>query len=145
VAQNRVVAEGFIPAIDETARTLFLPIREYAGPLTVSSFFRYDALNEAVGGSSGSQHRVGEAFDIVPSTMHLVRLFEWIAYESKLQFGQCLLEGYGNGAVPKWIHVSVRGKRAPGKCDMVGRGPSNAIVFDTDAAKIKARGGVRWA
>lgn len=42
------------------------PWREIVGPLRVNSGFRSEAVNNAVGGSSTSQHRYGEAADVTP-------------------------------------------------------------------------------
>lgn len=145
VPANREQAETFKSAMVRTSIGLFLPIRTRWGAQRVSSFFRFDRLNIAVGGSEHSQHKVGCAIDIVPLHAPLREVWEWIAFESKLYFGQCLLEGYGKGTEPKWIHVSTRDGRAPARCDEVGYGPSNAIVFVGATEKFQKRGGIRWA
>ena len=43
------------------------PVRAILGvPLRINSGFRSDAVNAAIGGAKKSQHRLGEAADIVP-------------------------------------------------------------------------------
>jgi len=59
------------------ARQVLDPIREVAGPLTVTSGFRSPAVNDAVDGAGGychggpgcSQHTVGYGVDLVPQNM----------------------------------------------------------------------------
>ena len=47
------------------AENIFQPIREhFATPIFISSGYRSQALNEAIGGSKTSQHSKGEALDI---------------------------------------------------------------------------------
>ena len=47
------------------AENIFQPIREHFDtPIYISSGFRSEALNEAIGGSKTSQHSKGEAIDI---------------------------------------------------------------------------------
>lgn len=57
------------PAAIERLRVLAVsvldPLREAVGPIRVTSGYRSAAVNAAVGGSSTSQHRLGEAADIV--------------------------------------------------------------------------------
>ena len=47
------------------AEMIFEPLREWVGgPIKINSFYRSSALNEAIGGSSRSQHCQGRAMDI---------------------------------------------------------------------------------
>ena len=47
------------------AEKVFEPLREWVGgPIKINSFYRSTALNEAIGGSSRSQHCQGRAIDI---------------------------------------------------------------------------------
>lgn len=81
------------------------PLREKFGkPIIISSGYRSQALNKAVGGSSTSQHCKGQAADIVaqnPADNAL--LFNIIS--STLPFDQLIWEK-GNDAYPAWVHVS---------------------------------------
>lgn len=79
------------------------PLREWYGkPIRVNSGFRCEALNEAVGGSDTSQHRLGEAADITVGTKKgNKKLFEYI--KDNLPFDQLI-----NESNFFWVHVSYR-------------------------------------
>ena len=79
------------------------PIREKLGrPIHVTSGYRNDQLNKAVGGTTGSQHTKGEAVDItLKSRERNRRLFELVR-NSGLEFDQLIDEkNY------QWLHVSL--------------------------------------
>ena len=82
------------------------PLREKWGkPIIVTSGYRCQKLNRAVGGASKSQHLYGEAADIKavggkPSDNK--KLFE-LVQSSGLPFDQ-LIDEYGY----QWVHVSFR-------------------------------------
>lgn len=82
------------------------PLREKWGkPIIVTSGYRCQKLNRAVGGASKSQHLYGEAVDIKavggkPSDNK--KLFE-IVQSSGLPFDQ-LIDEYGY----QWVHISFR-------------------------------------
>ena len=80
----------------DAAKSLFenvvQKVRDHFGPTVINSGYRSPALNEAVGGSSRSQHCKGEAADIeVPGTPN-AELAEWIV--DNLDFDQVILEFY---------------------------------------------------
>ena len=79
------------------------PLREWYGkPIKVNSGFRCEALNEAVGCSDTSQHRLGEAADItVGSKTENEKLFNYI--KDNLPFDQLINESNFS-----WVHVSYR-------------------------------------
>jgi zinc D-Ala-D-Ala carboxypeptidase len=100
-------------ALDALMRTLLDPIRDHVGrAVRVNSGLRCPALNAATpGASKTSQHTLGEAADIAIPGMtdaELRAVWAWIAFESRLPFGQCIFEdarpGTEGGA---WIHVSL--------------------------------------
>lgn len=68
-------------------------------PLIVSSGFRSDRVNRAVGGSATSQHRLGQAADISTRAMGAEDLARRIV-ELRLPFDQ-LIQEFGT-----WVHVS---------------------------------------
>lgn len=86
---------------------IFDPIREHFGvPIAVSSFFRSQALNKAIGGSANSQHRQGKAIDIDADVFGKVtnrQIFEFIY--KQLEFDQLIWE-FGDEDNPAWVHVS---------------------------------------
>ena len=81
------------------------PVRDHFGPTVINSGYRGPELNEAVGGSSKSQHTRGEAVDLeVPGTATAV-VATWI--RDNLDFDQLILEFYTPGIPDSgWVHVS---------------------------------------
>lgn len=90
------------------------PIRNEWGRLQITSGFRSEAVNIAIGGQSTSQHRLGEAADFIPlgfnniaiqdPVKYMDTVFEWIVKRSNLKYGQCIRESK-NGK--NWIHISL--------------------------------------
>jgi hypothetical protein len=95
----------------EAAKELFenvvQPVRDQFGVTVINSGYRGPELNEAVGGSSNSQHCKGEAVDIeCPGTANY-ELAKWI--EDNLDFDQLILEFYTPGIPDSgWVHVSYK-------------------------------------
>ena len=83
------------------AERCFEPIRSwYNQPIKVNSFYRCDALNKAVKGSSTSQHTQGKAIDISTGTKAGNKLiYEWA--KNNLIFDQ-LINEYDYA----WVHIS---------------------------------------
>lgn len=96
------------PQIVENLRSLVTnvlePLREKIGPIKVTSGYRCPALNKAVGGSSISQHMVGEAADLKAVNVTNAQLFEAIK-SLNLPFDQLIWE-HGTATNPDWVHVS---------------------------------------
>lgn len=80
-------------------RTILEPFRNLVGPLHVSSGFRSEALNRITGGVPTSQHRLGQAADILPIRTELKTAYLKLV-DSKIPFDQAIFE-FG-----RWIHVS---------------------------------------
>ena len=77
------------------------PVRvHFAKPVTPSSGFRIEELNEAIGGSGTSQHCKGEAVDFTVNSTLLSDVYEWIILKSGIEFDQVIYE-FSN-----WIHIS---------------------------------------
>lgn len=95
----------------EAAKALFenvvQKVREHFGVTVINSGYRSPALNEAVGGSSKSQHCKGEAADIeCPGTAN-ADVANWIV--ENLDFDQVILEFYTPGIPDSgWVHVSYK-------------------------------------
>lgn len=93
------------------ARMVFEPVRRDVAkgkPLAVTSFYRSNDVNAAVGGSLTSQHSKGEAMDIdadVHGTCTNGQVFDYI--RDNLEFDQLIWE-FGNSVNPDWVHVSLR-------------------------------------
>ena len=96
-----------VRALHELVDHVLDPLREaWGGPIRVNSGYRCPELNQAVGGTPGSQHQHGEAADItVGSRSGNRRLLELIK-RLNLPVDQCIDE---KGC--RWIHVSHRSGR----------------------------------
>ena len=96
----------------EVANAIFEPVRRNFGkPIFISSFFRSQALNQAIGGSSTSQHCDGEAMDIDGDRTGVSNkaIFDFI--REKLDFDQLISE-FGTEENPDWVHVSYTNDRS---------------------------------
>ena len=98
-----------LEAAKELAENIFQPIRDHFGnPIWLSSGYRSEALNKAIGGSKTSQHCKGEAMDIDmdgkgdPTN---AEIFYYI--KDNLPFDQLIWE-FGNDENPSWVHVSYK-------------------------------------
>ena len=86
------------------AEKVFEPIREhFKAPITVSSVYRGKALNQAVKGSTTSQHCSGQAMDIDNVKPSNKEIFDYI--KDNLEFDQLIWE-FGTKSNPDWVHVS---------------------------------------
>ena len=90
-----------IDALQTLIEAVLDPLREWYGkPIHITSGYRCEALNEAVGGSFTSYHMLGAASDINQgSKEENQKLFDYI--KDNLPFTELGWEGNG-----KWIHVA---------------------------------------
>lgn len=99
--------EEHVKNMQALAENIFQPLRDYFGvPIHISSGYRSEALNKAIGGSKSSQHCKGEAMDIDRdgySQPDNAQLFEYI--KNNLDFDQMIWE-FGTQKNPEWVHVS---------------------------------------
>ena len=90
------------------AEKVFEPIRlHFNCPIHISSAYRSEALNKAVGGSSTSQHCTGEAIDVDMdgSTSGVTNKMVFDYIKDNLVFDQLIYE-FGDSKNPDWVHVS---------------------------------------
>ena len=102
------VPDHLIDSAKALAENIFQPLREHFGsPIYLSSGFRSDALNEAIGGSKKSQHSKAEAMDIDMDHRKGPENEEVFHYYIKdnLPFDQLIWE-FGTDKRPNWVHVS---------------------------------------
>lgn len=88
------------------------PIREkYGKPIIISSGFRCEKLNKAIGGSPTSEHRYGMAADFhsLSDTLSDNKALWDLIRTMNLNFGQLIYE-YGSDSGPDWIHISYNEK-----------------------------------
>lgn len=99
--------EEHVKNMQALAENIFQPLRDYFGvPIHISSGYRSEALNNAIGGSKSSQHCKGEAMDIDRdgySQPNNAQIFEYI--KNNLDFDQMIWE-FGTQQNPEWVHVS---------------------------------------
>jgi len=89
----------------QIATKIFQPVRDhFQKPIIVSSGYRSKALNDLIGGASGSQHSKGEALDLDGSVDNFL-IFEFI--KNNLEFDQLIWE-FGDDENPDWVHVSYK-------------------------------------
>ena len=92
-------------AMRHLCREVLEPLRQhYGAPIRITSGFRCEALNKAVGGVGNSQHMDGEAADLsVPSEEVARDWFPWLAHHT--DFDQLLFE-HSQRLHNRWLHVS---------------------------------------
>lgn len=88
------------------AENIFEPLRKWVGgPIKVTSFFRSEKLNKAIGGSVSSQHCQGRAIDIDDIYGHKTNAEMFNYIKDNLDFDTIIWE-FGTDDNPDWIHVS---------------------------------------
>jgi len=101
-----------LEALEDIAENIFQPIREhFKVAIGISSGYRSEALNKAIGGSKTSQHSKGEALDLDADMFGKItnkQIFEFI--KENLVFDQLIWE-FGNDNEPNWVHVSFTTRR----------------------------------
>lgn len=77
--------------------------------LTVTSGYRSQAVNQAVGGSKTSAHCVGYAADLVPANGCLAEFKTFCRqYLTGKPFDQMISEDENAAGVPRWIHIGYK-------------------------------------
>ena len=96
-----------LDAAKELFENVVQRVRDHFGPTVLNSGYRSPELNEAVGGSSRSQHCKGEAVDLEVPGVPNAEVAEWI--RDNLDFDQLILEFYTPGIPDSgWVHVSYK-------------------------------------
>jgi len=105
---SNMPTEEHIKNLKLIAEKVFEPIRaNFRQPIRISSGYRSQTLNAAIGGATRSQHSTGEALDIDMDGTALSNkeIFNFI--KERLPFDQLIWE-FGNEHNPDWVHVSYR-------------------------------------
>lgn len=112
------------------AEGVFQPVRErFDTPIYVSSFFRSEALNKAIKGSSSSTHMKGEAMDLDADVYGRVTNAEIFHYiKDNLDFDQLIWE-FGTDDNPDWVHVSLS-KKANRKQVLVAKRVNGKTTYE---------------
>jgi zinc D-Ala-D-Ala carboxypeptidase len=90
----------------KVAQRVFEPLRDWVGgAIKVTSFYRSEALCEAIGSSRKSQHITGQAIDIDDTFGHKTNaeMFEYL--KDEIDFDQLIWE-FGDEENPDWLHIS---------------------------------------
>ena len=114
-------SEEVVNRLQQLCKHVLEPLRQRFGVIRITSGYRCDTLNRAVGGVKNSQHRLGEAADIHVSDIEVGRkMFRYI--KENLDFDQLLFEHLcENGTC--WLHVSY--KSLSPNPSPIGRGERN--------------------
>ena len=106
-------SKEIIDNLTKLCKEVLQPIRDrLALPVRVTSGYRCEKLNKAIGGSSRSQHVKGEAADIElwikGEEQNGVLLDEVINlyFCGAIKFDQLIIEYPDINGVPKWLHIS---------------------------------------
>ena len=105
--QNAKDALGFMKQLKYIAGTLE-ELRDILNvPLKVTSGFRNNALNKAVGGSPTSGHTKGLCADIVPIGMSIEDAFDLIQFNKDKcpSLKKCIKEKIGGA---EWLHIETK-------------------------------------
>ena len=88
--KNKAPARA-IDNLTTLCKFLLEPLRDILGkPISITSGYRSPKLNNAVGGTSTSQHTTGQACDINVAGMQKTDLFKLIV--ANMDFDQCIME-----------------------------------------------------
>ena len=114
------------------AEDVFQPLRDsFATPIYVSSGYRSEELNAAIGGSKRSQHIQGRALDLdadVFGGCSNGEIFRFIL--NNLTFDQLIWE-FGDQDNPDWVHVSyVRDGLNRGRCLKACRDDRGKVYYE---------------
>lgn len=78
-----------------------------AQPMTITSGYRCEELNQKINGVKNSKHTTFEAVDFIPKNMTVEEAYVKLMY-SDLPYYKMILENNGKS---KWIHISLGDKK----------------------------------
>ena len=124
--------EWTIENLRAVAEDVFQPLRDSFGcPIYVSSGYRAEELNRAIGGSKRSQHIQGRALDLDADVFGGCtngEIFRYIL--NNLTFDQLIWE-FGDQDNPDWVHVSyVRDGLNRGRCLKACRDDDGKVYYE---------------
>ena len=124
--------EWIVENLKGIAEEVFQPIRNaFKCPIYVSSGYRSEELNRAIGGSVRSQHVQGRALDLDADVFGGCtngEIFQYIL--NNLTFDQLIWE-FGDQDNPDWVHVSyVRDGVNRGRCLKACRDEKGKVYYE---------------
>lgn len=100
---SQIINAPTLENMKRVANECFEPLREHLGrPIRITSFFRSEELNRAVGGAKNSAHTRGQAIDFSAGSRNKY-CFCWLVLN--VEFDQIIYE-FGNDENPDWIHIA---------------------------------------
>ena len=103
---NNTPTEEHLDNMKLLASKIFEPLRSWVGgPIRINSFYRGPELNKAIGGSTRSQHMIGQAVDIDDTYGYKTNAEMFNYIRGNLDFDQMIWE-FGDNKNPDWVHVS---------------------------------------
>tara|TARA_R110002051_G_scaffold212901_2_gene277943 strand:- start:68 stop:601 length:534 start_codon:yes stop_codon:yes gene_type:complete len=116
---SNIPSDKEVDNLKALCKNVLEPVRvRYRVAFSPSSGYRSPALNDAIGGSSKSQHTKGEAVDFEVPHVSNLQVARWI--ESNLLFDQLILEHYvDTDPNSGWIHVSYTGTLSGNRRDVL--------------------------
>lgn len=106
---DNVPSFTIVEHLSELTAKILEPLREaWGSAIYVTSGYRCDALNKAVGGVSNSVHRLGWAADLQPGNGKIdefIKFTEDFLKRKYIAYDQLLDERVGN---TRWLHVGIR-------------------------------------
>lgn len=105
---SNMPTEEHLDNLKKLADNIFEPIRNhFRCPILISSGYRSQGLNNAIGGAKGSDHLKGMAIDIdmdnTPNGVTNKMIFDYV--KNNLNFRQLIWE-FGDSENPDWVHIS---------------------------------------
>lgn len=103
------VPSNFQPRVKELVEKILDPLREaWGSDIIISSGYRCNALNQAIGGSNTSAHSQAYAADLVPvgrsTNEFALFVMHWL-HDNNIKFDQFIDEHKPNSA---WVHIAIR-------------------------------------
>ena len=107
---NNTPGAGDIKNLENLCYEILEPLRaKFDKPITITSGYRSEALCEAIGSKSTSQHCKGMASDIEIAGISNLQLAYWL--QNNVDFDQLILEFYNpDDPAGGWVHVSYNEK-----------------------------------
>lgn len=104
--------------LTELTEKILEPLRiAWGSPIKVTSGYRCDALNRAVGGVSTSAHRLGYAADLQPTNGKIDEfgrfIKDWLV-RNRIKFDQVLFETQSK---TKWVHIGLYSSTGTQRCE----------------------------
>lgn len=104
--------------LSELTEKILEPLRiAWGSPIKVTSGYRCDALNRAVGGVSTSAHKQGYAADLQPTNGKIDEfgrfVKDWLL-KNRIRFDQILFEAQGR---TKWVHIGLYSSTGSQRCE----------------------------